>query len=110
VAAVQPCSTEVNTESRRQQSSALAWQAVHTKEEPAGGLLVVRGHACSLPCCAASPPAGLQREQRLTGGGHRRDEELGAVGVGAGVGHGQQARLGVLVLDCGRGGRGRRHA
>ena len=31
------------------------------------------------------------------GGGHRGDEELGAVGVAAGVGHGEEA--GRLVLD-----------
>ena len=31
--------------------------------------------------------------------GHSGDEELGAVGVGASVGHGQQARLGVSALE-----------
>src|SRR4051812_17961427 len=33
------------------------------------------------------------------GGHHGGDEELRAVGVGAGVGHRQQARLGVLELE-----------
>jgi hypothetical protein len=31
------------------------------------------------------------------GGGHSGDEELGAVGVGASVGHGEETRLGVLL-------------
>lgn len=30
---------------------------------------------------------------------HRRDEELGAVGVGASIGHGHDARAGVLQLE-----------
>ncbi len=33
------------------------------------------------------------------GGGHGGDEELRAVGVGAGVGHGQESGLGVLLVE-----------